>query len=580
MGSVGEGGRGTAARGPAVKRAVAAGVVAVALSALASGCPSDSGDSGGSRASGRSSGSADGGVEVRRGDDFSLPGWVRPSPNSGLFSETAAPEFGVDTRSLDVSWRQLQPDGPGEVVTGTPGAAEDMTFQSYGRQLADRRPFWMRIFASGTKWAPDWVAEQCGVERIGPDYDGQYHLPLWNECVWGRLLELYRKVFVEHGLRADPRLRFIYVPGAFTWAEYDYDMINDAAEKGLTFEKYQAWYRHAWRDLVGLFGPYSYKLVFTGEDYPWGPWGSRTDLLTKQAVDAGMGIRTGITEVFNFHLSEAPSYGSRILPDGHMTVDESLPVHDGKHVAATENECYNDCDFKTSEPYYAVRQSSLKALQLRMNWVYAVPGPSYMKQYPELWKWVRLSVGKTASDSPDAWAALRDAEDTYWKKKRGPFTGAREWRTRPWVRNLERWLVQRDTGPDGRARRSSADVHTGVLGKENGTAYEGLSTDRAHGQTSLYFDVDDRFARGLRGPAQIKVTYRDAGKGAWWIAYQGGRSPEVRRTGDGQWKTATVTLPRPVFANGLSGRTDFRIATGEGSDLDVRFVRVVRERPA
>ena len=150
---------------------------------------------------------------------------------------------------------------------------------------------------------------------------------------------------------------------------------------------------------------------------------------------------------------------------------------------------------------------------------------------------------------------------------------------------LERWLVQRDAGPDGRARRSASDVHTGVLGPENGTAYEGLGTDRAHGQTSLYFDVDDRFARGRfarggRDPVQLKVTYRDAGKGDWWIAYQGGRSRAVRRTGDGTWKTATVTLPRPRFANGLSGRTDFKIATGEGSDLDVRFVRVVLERPA
>ena len=520
-----------------------------------------------------------GGVRVRPGDDWTLPGWVRPSANSGLFSETAAPEFGVDTRSLDLSWRQLQPDGPGTLDTRTAGLAQDMGFPPLSRQLADRRPFWVRIFASGSRWAPAWVADECGVEPLGPDYDGQYHLPLWNECVWGRLLALYRRVFVDEGLRADPRLRLVYVPGAFTWAEYDYDMVGKAAEQGLTFEEYRSWYRHAWRDLTALFGPYSTKLVFTGEDYPWGPWGSKTDLFAKQAVDAGLGIRTGITEVFDFHLSEAPSYGSRIEPDGHMTVDESLPVHDGRHVAATENECFNDCGYRTDEPYYAVRQANLKALQLRTNWVYVVPGPSYMKQYPQHWRWVRLSIGKTASDSPDAWAALRDAEDTYWKNATGPFTGARQWPGRPWVRNLERWLVQRDAGPDGRARRSTADVHSGVLGPENGTAYEGLRTDRAKGQTSLYFDLDDRFLRGRHEPVQIKVTYRDAGGGDWWVEHQGGRSPAVRRTGDGAWKTATFRLPRPAFANRLNGGTDFRIATGPGGDLDVRFVRVVRVQP-
>ncbi len=387
-----------------------------------------------------------------------------------------------------------------------------------------------------------------------------------------RLQEAVRR----EGLRADPRLKFVYVPGAFTWAEFDYDIISQAAEKGLTFEKYRSWYRHAWRDLVDIFGPYSDKLVFTGEDYPWGPWGSKTDLFARQAVDAGLGIRTGITEEFNFHLNEAPSYGSRIEPDGHLTVDESMPVHDGKHIVATENECYNDCGYTTDDPYYAVRQSNLKALQLRMNWIYVVPGPSYMKEYPDHWRWVRLSIGKTASTSPDAWAALRDAEDTYWRDNTGPFTGDREWVGKPWVRNLERWLVQRDVGPDGNARRSTADVHTGAPTKERHRLRGTEHRPRARADVPVL-----RPGRPLpagRGPVQIKVTYRDAGKGAWWIEHQDGRTPRVRRTGDGKWKTATFRLPRATFADRLTGSTDFRIVTGRGTDLDVRFVRVVRQR--
>ena len=129
-----------------------------------------------------------------------------------------------------------------------------------------------------------------------------------------------------------------------------------------------------------------------------------------------------------------------------MVVDESLPVHDGTRVVATENECYTDCGFSSQDVEYVVRQSNLKALQLRMNWVYVVPGPSFMVEYPEHWDWVRLSLGQTAPTSADAWAALRDAEDTYWGagsgEGDGPFTSKAKWRERPFVRNLERWLVQ------------------------------------------------------------------------------------------------------------------------------------------
>src|SRR5690606_20846961 len=200
---------------------------------------------------------------------------------------------------------------------------------------------------------------------------------------------------------------------------------------------------HAWADLVELFGDNAHKLVFTGEDYPFGPFGEADDLLAADAVAAGMGIRTGITELANFHLSEAPAYGSSIQPNGHLVVDESLPIHNGTFIVATENECFTHCGYDTDDPYYAVRQANLKALQLRMNWMYVVPGPSYMAEYPEQWDWVRLSLGQTAETSADAWAALRDAEDRYWvENERGRFADPAAWPSLPYVRNLERWLVQ------------------------------------------------------------------------------------------------------------------------------------------
>lgn len=503
------------------------------------------------------------GVTITAGDDWSLPPQTRPAANSGFFSEDSSATDRVLVRSVDFTWRQLQSQKGGALDRTSTGEAQGMPFDSWNIQLADDGPFWMRIFASGQDWAPEWVAKDCGVASYGPDYDGQKHLPIWNECVWGHLLDTYRSVFVDGGLAADPRLKFVYVPGAFTWAEYDYEMITAAVDAGdLDFAQYSKWYSHAWTDLVNLFGEHSKKLVFTGEDYPFGPFGAQDDLLAANAVAAGMGIRTGITELSNFHLSEAPAYGSAIQPNGHMIVDESLPLHDGTFVIATENECYNDCGYETGDPYYAVRQSNLKALQLRMNWMYVVPEPSDFTQFPEQWDWVRLSLGQTAQTSADAWAALRDAEDIYWRDQAGPVG----WASRPYVRNLERWIVQVDE-VGSVAHRTEVDSHIEVFEPDNGSAFEGLSTSVADGDTGFAFDMDPRFNTG--GRLVAKVTYLDSGRGTFTVDSAEGSSPAVKRTNTGKWITATVAVP--------SGLSHFRVSLADGADdLVVRFVRLVR----
>lgn len=516
----------------------------------------------------------DTGVTVADGDDWTLPDWVRPASNSGFFSEDASDADHVFTRSVDFSWAQLQPkDGP--IDRTSDGEAQGLYFDSYDTQLKDQGGFWMRIFASGVDWAPEWVAKDCKVHGYGPDYDGEDHLPIWDECVWGHLMDTYKRVFVDEKLAADPRLKFVYVPGAFTWAEYDYETINSAVEAGdLDFPTYKKWYDHAWTDLVNLFGKYSDKLVFTGEDYTFGPWGPDDDLLAQQATQAGMGIRNGITELSNFHLSEAPAYGSAIQPDGHMVVDES--VHDPNRIYATENECFNDCGYSTDDPYYAVRQANLKALQLRMNWIYVVPAPSYLREYPELWDWVRLSQGQTAATSADAWADLRDASDEYWSDDNVDPDELRDlvnWRSRPYVRNLERWLVQVDE-PGSVAHRTDADVHTDVFEEDNGTAYEGLTTKVADGDTGFAFDVDDRFADAAAGSRLVlKVTFRDEGSGDFSIDTGAGSSASVSRTDSGAERTATIALP----GGALDSSHRIRISLAAGADdLVVRFVRVVR----
>ncbi|MBI2571379.1 MAG: hypothetical protein HYV63_30600 [Candidatus Schekmanbacteria bacterium] len=518
-------------------------------------------------------------------DDWSLPAWVQPSAGSGFFSEELAPSYHLDVRAVDFTWRQLEPSR-GTFSTTTADAVYGMTFPSWDEQLSGSDPFWLRLWISGTEWAPQWVQTECGLSAVGTGYENDDHLPIWSSCFWEHARAFYREVLLVRGLRADPRLTFVYVPGAFTWCEFDFDIISAAVQDGLLdFPTFSSWFHGAIADLVAIMNGENSnpdddsagKLVYTGEDYPFGPFGSQDDLLARDAVVAGMGIRTGLTELSNFHLSDVPAYGTRVGSDGHMVTDAAWPLFAEHRVAATENECFVDCGFSTTEPYYAVKMANLKALQLRMNWVYAVPGPSFMAAYPELWEWVRLSLGKRAADAPDAWVALREAEDRYWLED-----AAIDWPTRPWVSNVERWLVQREVGPDGATQRGS-EMHTGILAGENGTAYEGRATAVGSGNRCFYFDLDDDFWHDAEAAAQIKVTYLDTGTGQWQVSYAAaagiGLATPVARTDTGAWRTATVEVADALFDDSLASSTDFRICTLDDEDLQMRFVRVVRVAP-
>jgi len=196
-----------------------------------------------------------------------------------------------------------------------------------------------------------------------------------------------------------------------------------------------------------------------------------------------------------------------------------------------------------------------------------------MAEYPEHWDWLRLSLGQTADTSADAWAAFRDAEDTFWADpESGPFDDPASWPSRPYVRNLERWLVQVDE-PASVAHRAEADVHAHVLEEDNGTAYEGLSTDVAAGDTGFVLEVDPRFAAAASGRTVLKVTYLDEGADGFAIDTGAGPSAVVERMGSGAWRTATIALPDGALA--ASQRLRISLAP-DADDLVVRFVRLVR----
>ena len=526
-------------------------------------------------------------IAVLPGDDWLLPAWATPAPDSGFFSEEADAAHQVNLRVVDLTWRQLEPVEGTFSTTGTDNVY-GMPFASWDAQLAGGDPYWLRLWISGRNWAPAWARTACGVDTVGVGYENDPHLPIWDACLWEKATSLFRRVLIDRGLRAEPRMRLAYVPGAFTWCEFDFDIPEQAAQNGqLTFAQFSGWFHPAIQDLVSILNgenadptdDYAWKLVYTGEDYPFSSWGAQDDLLARDAVAYGTGVRTGITEVFNFHLNQIPAYGTTIDPNGYLATDESWNAFHRGRVRASENECYDACGFTVPPAlrYYAIKMSNLRALQMRLNWLYVVPTDSHMDDHPVLWDWVRRSLGQSVYRSADAWAALRDAEDTYWIDD-----PTHSWAGKPWVKNLERWLVQRDA--PGAVSRRGTETFTDVLDPSNGTAYEGRRTHLAAGQGALELHVDDRFLPENRAFAvDLKITFRDAGAGSFRVAYPaaGGvvLSDVVSYTGSNLWKTATYRLDAALWNGTLAHGADLRLEATGPADLEVRFVRLLKRQP-
>jgi hypothetical protein len=206
-----------------------------------------------------------------------------------------------------------------------------------------------------------------------------------------------------------------------------------------------------------------------------------------------------------------------------------------------------------------------------------VPEESRLSKLAAHWNWVRRELGRGPRNAPDAWVALRDAEDTYWHDR-----GDKKWRGFPYVRNLERWIVQRDVAPNGIARRGRLR-HSNDPAKDNGIAFESLRTQVARGRNVLLLDVDERFMdEAANSAVELKVTYRDVSGTAWRADYRAAgdltrSTPTVRGTarGSGRLRTVTFRLPDPGFDDKLPGGTDIALRAVKG-DLEASFVRVVK----
>jgi hypothetical protein len=536
---------------------------------------------------------------IAEGDDWSLPASIQPKANTGYFD--SPPELqNEDIRTLILTWKELNP---------SEGVYD---FRRLDFALSQDFRVWLRLYSTDVLHVPGWVLEKYPTvpimhhntyegltypDLIGHNSFGFFVAP-WHAGIHQEFLRFLAE-FGRHQFLANPKLAFMYVPGAWRWNEWVTIFVDEMRAQGVTPQFYVAWFKQL-IDAYALAGAeYRYKMVFTGYGRADVAEGNAAfifeindletglNLMTDYAVRSGMSVRVGDLEWFN-QFDVMPAWGAPFISDSgfnYQIIDLDNPLRkDPRRIIGTENEAFGDPNMLEDavDPYY-VKMVTLKSLQLGMNWM-NIQHYGYALN-PEVLQYSRQVMGKTAAESPDAWVALRSFKDAVYANSGESVPG------RPKIeaflrqakgefRNWERFLIQREVSPGGLTTATEPNTRTASVDKNNGPSFDAIRTDQASGNSSIYFKIDNAFARGEATSYSLKVTYLD-NPGKWAIKYLpvGARyeisSPTIVGQNSNTWKTATFSLTQLPISKGYPRAMDFKLFASSG-DLTVRFVRLIK----
>jgi len=518
-------------------------------------------------------------ASVKPGWDWALPGGVRPVPYSGFVTWGGRRHSEMITvAGVKASWKELSP------------ASGRFNWQPLIDRIKKCRAQGMRsgIHLKGVERpsVPDWIVKKYKVpvlDVIPLQQNQPWRLqivPPWHQGVMREYNE-FMNAFGKTGIARMEDVVYAYIHGVGPSRGEELWMRPVDAEdwqkkSGLTPDFYAACIKARLGAMLRAFKGVEYKLAWMAAG-PIGPYTKqyrayreKTTGMLERSLALGTGWRHGNID-FQHTSFSVPPLGITLTKEGYCVVDDTRPHFAERRYFGDENEEYGKGWEWRFGPYeqhaYRHRISTLRTLQLRMNFQYV--STETLKLNPDLNKYAQLTQGRLAEDSPDAWAYLREC-----CIRRGG-------KSLP-VKNLERWLVQRDVPGhmSTPAERIDRKYRIWTDPPERQHDFDARRTDTAKGQRGLAFQLDKRFWPKPR-PAMLKVTFTDRGKSRWYVEYTDGRG-KPRRTasidnvGGGQRRTATFSLSSIAAARGYPGGMDFRIVTEGPGDVVVTVVRLIK----
>jgi hypothetical protein len=514
---------------------------------------------------------------VINGWDWSLPGFVNPSPRSlvglqrniGWDKQFIPIDLQFKSNSVGilwVKWRDIEP-----------------TMGNF-----DFTPIINRINQASTVGSDIILRILCHSKSRGTDNNAltRGEAPLWLEDLGVNLLP-----------QSDPGHNLNFDPSHPEFHKRYLMLIDELAKTGIpdmVKAAYVGYASHSFGD-EGI-GPYGennpeandeelhvrerldvWHKAFQGMEYKVFMGGS-----SNYGFEKGFGVRRGFVEMYLYQIPSA-NLGQYIDESGYLSVDENAPVIKYQCFNGEVNEEYEEAwataarNFRfgnTTNSYpYRYFTSTLRALQMRCTYIHTTG-----HLVPQMLPFLSLQLGRTVEDAPDVWTFLRTSYLRASNYQNNDYLNrtitADEKSGGIETKNFERWLYQRDapgyeTQPDVKIQQA---IKMWMVQTDKYYDYIARSGKR------IGFDIDDRWV-GTKDSVAIKVTYFDNHTGELNLIYHNGLG-EVQKsqqqTGDGKLKTVTFFVSQ-IKDNSIGHNFDFALEAGENTqNIVVSFVRVIQ----
>jgi hypothetical protein len=497
--------------------------------------------------------------DIVNGWDWTLPPGIKPSSGSGIFNlNSAVPsDFpGYHLKQVNAKWKDLEPSEGQYDFRSITAALNDTNYD--GVMLNIRGMVVSIADANGNPalsaeiTAPEWLSRS--VPKVTEPLRNGYritNMKIYDPAVEARLLKLI-KAFGESGIPRNEKLvaQIIHGVSGSRGEECCAGQDNSAAVEATMQKVIMAW--------SSAFGQHSKKLAWLKEE--------PASLFDAAVHEGGTGVRGGIIEnwIRGQYTPGDSSQTGQVYENGYLVVDESFAPIAQNRAWMDENEAL---DRKFSSPerlQQNYRMASLRMLQMRRNiaWTESNSGIN-----PRLLNWMSLEFGKNVSTAPDAWVVLMRT----WTRSGGDKE----------VKNLERWLYQRDASGVSTMPTLKRDHSYNASGNDSLDSSKWF-VEVARSGDAIGIAIDDRFLMDGPHEVAIKVTYFDLESTEWYLEYSKPDGTRARKTVRGaasnMARTATFFLS-DLVAPRKGTDFDFWLRSSSGN-TPFMFVRVIKLDPS